>query len=70
VDLERQMVTSPAGETLTFDIEAGRRKRLMLGLDAVGLTLAHVDQIASFESVYAARRPWVVTFDGGGARSA
>lgn len=60
VDLERQLIIAPDGEVLAFDIEAGRRTRLMLGLDAVGLTLVHLDQIRAFEGDYAARRPWIM----------
>ena len=52
VDLENRTV-SYAGHTVSFEIDEYTRWRLMEGLDDIGLTMKHVDEIANFE----AKRP-------------
>jgi 3-isopropylmalate/(R)-2-methylmalate dehydratase small subunit len=52
VDLASRQV-SFAGERAGFDIDDYTRWRLMEGLDDIGLTLRHVDDVAAFEQ----RRP-------------
>lgn len=59
VDLDAQTVTGPDGASYRFDIEAGRKKRLLLGLDEVALTLTHEPEIAAAEQAYRQRRPWL-----------
>lgn len=59
VDLEAQTFTTPKGATVTFDIEASRKRRLQLGLDDIDLTLQHDAEIAAFEGTYRNRRPWL-----------
>src|SRR5450432_1764533 len=39
VDLAAQTVTSPSGAIFLFDIDAGRKQKLLEGLDDIGLTL-------------------------------
>jgi 3-isopropylmalate/(R)-2-methylmalate dehydratase small subunit len=58
-DLEQQILTAPDGTVTPFEIEPGRRKRLLLGLDDIGLTLRHAAQIVAAEDDYRARRPWL-----------
>ena len=54
VDLESRTVSAPAaGVEASFEIDDFTRHRLMNGLDDIGLTLQHSDDIAAFE----ARRP-------------
>jgi 3-isopropylmalate/(R)-2-methylmalate dehydratase small subunit len=48
VDLEAQRVTG-GGVDERFEIDAFTRWRLLEGLDDVGLTLRHADEIAAFE---------------------
>ena len=51
VDLESRTVSAPAaGLEATFDIDDFTLYRLMNGLDDIGLTLQHDDDIAAFES--------------------
>ena len=50
VDLEALTVTSPSGATFSFEIEISARHNLLNGLDAIGLTLGYVDQIAAYEA--------------------
>jgi 3-isopropylmalate/(R)-2-methylmalate dehydratase small subunit len=59
VDLAAQRVSPPDGTSVTFEIEPSRKQRLLLGLDAIGMTLGQADEIAAFASAYRARRPWL-----------
>ena len=52
VDLENRTV-SYAGHSVSFEIDDYTRWRLMEGLDDIGLTMKHVDEISDFE----AKRP-------------
>jgi 3-isopropylmalate/(R)-2-methylmalate dehydratase small subunit len=49
VDLESRQV-SFAGEAVDFDLDDYSRWRLLEGLDDIGLTMQHTDQVAAFES--------------------
>jgi 3-isopropylmalate dehydratase small subunit len=59
VDLEAQTVTLPSGEIVTFDIDPGRREKLLKGLDSIGETLEHADDISRFEHDRAISEPWL-----------
>jgi 3-isopropylmalate/(R)-2-methylmalate dehydratase small subunit len=48
IDLQAQEVRF-AGRTVSFEIDAEIRRRLLAGLDDVGVTLSHEDQIAAYE---------------------
>lgn len=50
VDLEAQTVRSPSGSEFAFDIAPSARHKLLNGLDAVGLTLEHGDDITGYET--------------------
>ncbi|HVT65287.1 MAG TPA: 3-isopropylmalate dehydratase small subunit [Mycobacteriales bacterium] len=56
VDLEAREVRAP-GLTVGFEIDDYTRWRLMEGLDDIGLTLRHTDDIAAFESSRPSRLP-------------
>jgi 3-isopropylmalate/(R)-2-methylmalate dehydratase small subunit len=61
VDLERQSVTTADGAmAFGFDIEPFSKHCLLNGLDEVGLTLEHADEIRAFESRHLAKQPWLV----------
>ena len=50
VDLESQTVSDQAGDVqASFEIESFRRYCMLNGLDDLGLTLEHEDEIAAFE---------------------
>jgi 3-isopropylmalate/(R)-2-methylmalate dehydratase small subunit len=56
VDLDRREVRAGSGESglvVPFEIDDYTRWRLMEGLDDIGLTLRHADEVAAFED----RRP-------------
>lgn len=59
VDLESQTVTLPSGQSFGFDITPHRKHCLLNGLDEIGLTLQHADEIRAFEARHKAARPWL-----------
>jgi len=59
VDLEQTTVTTPSGEVIPFAIEAYRRKRLLEGLDDIGMTLLHADAIRAYEAARKVAAPWL-----------
>ena len=61
VDLAQQLLTSPGGITVKFEIDAFRKNNLIEGLDDIGLTLEHVDKITEFEKQHLQKHPWLKT---------
>jgi 3-isopropylmalate dehydratase small subunit len=61
VDLETQTISGPGGGDITFDIPAADRMRLIEGLDDIGLTLKHIDEIKAWEQRMTAAQPWLQT---------
>jgi 3-isopropylmalate/(R)-2-methylmalate dehydratase small subunit len=59
VDLEAQTLTTPAGEVIAFEVDPFRRHCLLNGLDDIGLTLQHVEEIRAFEVGHRKRFPWL-----------
>ena len=60
IDLERQTVATVDGATVfAFEVEPFRKHCLLNGLDDIGLTLQHADEIRSFEAKHLAERPWL-----------
>jgi 3-isopropylmalate/(R)-2-methylmalate dehydratase small subunit len=59
VDLNVQRISGPGGPDVSFDISAADRMRLLEGLDDIGLTLKHTDEIADWERRMAAAQPWL-----------
>jgi len=55
VDLEALTVTTTAGKVLPFAFDESSRYRLLNGLDDIGLTLQHEDEITAYEA--ARQRP-------------
>jgi 3-isopropylmalate/(R)-2-methylmalate dehydratase small subunit len=59
VDVERLTVEAPAaGLETTFPLDRATQERFLEGLDDIGLTMRHVDDIAAFEQN---RSPWLPT---------
>jgi 3-isopropylmalate/(R)-2-methylmalate dehydratase small subunit len=50
VDVERLEITSPSGETFPFTMDEATRHKLVDGLDDIGESLLHEDEIAAFEA--------------------
>jgi 3-isopropylmalate/(R)-2-methylmalate dehydratase small subunit len=59
IDLERQVVVRPNGETIGFEIDPLRRDMLLQGLDEIGETLRRVPSIDGFEARQRASQPWL-----------
>ena len=60
IDLERQTVATVDGATVfAFEVEPFRKHCLLNGLDDIGLTLQHADEIRSFEAQHLAEQPWL-----------
>ncbi len=59
VDLAAQTLVTPEGETIPFDVESGRKRRLLEGLDDIGLTLEHADDIRAYEARRREEAPWL-----------
>jgi len=59
VDLEQQQITTPDGETIAFEIDSARKYRLLHGLDDIGLTLEHADDIRAYEARRQQETPWL-----------
>jgi 3-isopropylmalate/(R)-2-methylmalate dehydratase small subunit len=59
VDLESQTVTAPSGATFRFEIDPGRREKMLKGLDAIGETLQHAGEIDVYEMKRAIGQPWL-----------
>jgi 3-isopropylmalate/(R)-2-methylmalate dehydratase small subunit len=59
VDLPQQVVLTPDGKSHPFTIDAFRKHCLVNGLDEIGLTLAHADEIKAFEAKRRAEQPWL-----------
>ncbi len=58
IDLEAQTVTAPSGKTFAFDIDPGRKQKLLHGLDDIALTLARAPAIEAFEERRRRSQPW------------
>lgn len=59
IDLPAQCVRTPGGASFRFEIEAFQKDCLLNGLDEIGLTLQHREEIAAFEKRRLAERPWL-----------
>jgi 3-isopropylmalate/(R)-2-methylmalate dehydratase small subunit len=59
IDLEGQAVITPGGHSFSFNIDPSRTRHLLAGLDEIGLTLAHADEIQAFEVKRRAEQPWL-----------
>lgn len=59
IDLDKQTVNTPDGQSYMFDVDAVRKHNLLNGLDDIGLTLQHVDAIKAFEVKHKASQPWL-----------
>jgi 3-isopropylmalate/(R)-2-methylmalate dehydratase small subunit len=59
IDLVRQLVISPAGEEIFFEIDKQRREALLEGLDDIDRTLKHASAITTWQAADRLARPWV-----------
>jgi len=59
IDLQAQKVITPDGQAYSFEVDPFRKHCLLNGLDDIGLTLQHVDEIKTFEARHSAAQPWL-----------
>ena len=59
VDLENQQLKLPDGESIAFEVDPFRKHCLLNGLDDIGLTLQHVDDIKAYEERRRQEAPWL-----------
>lgn len=59
IDLEQQIISTPDGASYKFEVEEFRKHCLLNGLDDIGLTLQHVDEIKAYEVKRRAAQPWL-----------
>ena len=59
VDLEKQVVATPSGQTFSFEIDEFRRHCLLKGLDDIGLTLEDTEAIRTYETRRRQSAPWL-----------
>jgi 3-isopropylmalate/(R)-2-methylmalate dehydratase small subunit len=58
-DLMTQRIAGPGGPDVAFEIPGADRTRLLEGLDDIGMTMKHVDEIVSWEQQAAKAQPWL-----------
>jgi len=61
VDLAAQTITTPNKRVLRFEIDNFRKNALLQGLDNIGWTLSHSDEIAAYETRRKQEAPWIFT---------
>ena len=59
VDLDQQLVRTPDGQDIAFDVDAFRKHCLLNGLDDIGLTLQSADAIRNYEQRWREQSPWL-----------
>ena len=59
VDLENQILRLTDGEEIAFEVDEFRKHCLLNGLDDIGLTLQHAEEIKAFENSRRESAPWV-----------
>ena len=59
IDLEDQEIRGAGDVPIRFDVDAFRKHCLLQGLDDIGLTLQHVDEIRAYEARRREEAPWL-----------
>lgn len=59
IDLPEQVIQTPSGDTIPFEVDTFRKHCLVNGLDDIGLTLQEADKIRAFEEQHKLRSPWL-----------
>ena len=59
INLDDQLITTPAGETIKFNVDTTLKDRLLKGLDDIGITLQYADEIRAYEKAQSQKTPWV-----------
>ncbi len=59
VDLRAQELKMADGKAIPFEVDEFRKHCLLNGLDDIGLTLQHVDEIKAYEERHRQQAPWL-----------
>jgi len=59
VDLDKQVILTPDGQDIAFDVDPFRKHCLLNGLDDIGLTLQDADDIRAYEEKRQQQAPWL-----------
>ena len=59
IDLVTQKIRRPNGVTISFEVDAFRKKCLLEGLDDIGLTMEKSGSIDDFEANRTQQQPWL-----------
>ncbi|GLR26979.1 3-isopropylmalate dehydratase small subunit [Limnobacter litoralis] len=59
LDLFSQLLLTPDGRDIHFEVEEGRKNRLIQGLDDIALTLTLADRIMRYEAQRKTTEPWL-----------
>ena len=59
IDLEQQKIITEDGEEFAFEVDSFRKYCLLNGLDDIGLTLQHADDIRAYEEQRKKTTPWL-----------
>ena len=59
VDLQAQTISKPDGSEISFTVDEFRKYCLLNGLDDIGMTLQHTDDIRAYESRRQQEAPWL-----------
>ena len=59
IDLVAQTIRRPNGVTISFEVDAFRKKCLLEGLDDIGLTMEKSGSIDDFEANRSQQQPWL-----------
>jgi 3-isopropylmalate/(R)-2-methylmalate dehydratase small subunit len=59
IDLEAQTITTPSGFVIDCEVDEFRKYCLLNGLDDIGLTLNHADEIRAYEERRRQEAPWL-----------
>jgi 3-isopropylmalate/(R)-2-methylmalate dehydratase small subunit len=59
IDLGAQTITTPEGDSIAFEVDEFRKHCLLNGLDDIGLTLEHMDDIRAYEERRRKEAPWL-----------
>ena len=59
IDLQNQVINLEDGSQIGFEVDPFRKHCLLEGLDDIGLTLQHVDDIRAYEEKRKVAEPWL-----------
>lgn len=59
INLAEQKILKPNGDSISFEVDSFRKHCLLNGLDDIGLTLQHAEQIRSYEENRKQTKPWL-----------